>query len=100
MIGDSGSYGVEVSYFNGFIVIGEYNGNILLIKTNSFGMLEWYNYFLSNDWEEGRSIVQTDDNGYVFTGVRNSTLNLTKIDSLETKYGTKIILHLGVGVTH
>ena len=54
LIGDSGSYGVEVrqTQDNGFIVIGEYNGNILLIKTNSFGMLEWYNYFLSNDWEK------------------------------------------------
>ena len=59
----------------GFIIVGlegihsERSENILLIKTNSFGDTLWtYSYDGGGQNDEGHSVIQTSDGGYIFTG--------------------------------
>lgn len=43
--------------------------NILLIKVNSYGHLEWQKTFGESNWaDEGNSVWQTRDGGYIVTG--------------------------------
>jgi len=62
----------------GFIITGNTYSfgagscNLWLIKTNLDGNEEWNKTFGGNGYEEGNSVLQTTDGGYVITGVVTS----------------------------
>jgi Secretion system C-terminal sorting domain len=62
----------------GYIVIGQTNSmgageyDIWLIKLDSQGEEEWNQTYGGTDIDKGRSIIQTDDGGYIFVGLTYS----------------------------
>lgn len=73
-------HGLSVKQNNdgGFIITGNTYSfgagscNLWLIKTNLDGNEEWNKTFGGNGYEEGNSVLQTTDGGYVITGVVTS----------------------------
>lgn len=55
--------------------ISENNGNedLLIVKTDENGNLQWQKTYGGSETDEGQSIVQTSDNGYLVAGYTNST---------------------------
>lgn len=64
---------------NGYAVIGETRSygagsyDIYIIKTDENGDSLWTRSFGGNDYEKGKSISQTSDGGYIFTGSSRSS---------------------------
>jgi len=75
---DDEGYSVIQTIDNGFIVTGytesysEGKADIWLIKTDAFGNEEWNKTFGDSDDDEGYSIIQTIDNGFIITGYTES----------------------------
>ncbi len=61
--------------------------DLLILKTDSDGNLEWLNKYGNFNWDVGESIAATDDGGYIITGYTGSIGNgaydvlLVKTDS-------------------
>jgi len=51
---------------------GGQDKDVWLIKTDSYGKEEWSNYFGESGVDEGRSVQQTKDGGYIIGGFTNS----------------------------
>jgi hypothetical protein len=73
--GYDGGNCLKITSDGGFIIVGysnsyssEYNTDVLLIKTDSSGNQEWSKTLGGADLDEGRSIQNTSDNGYIITG--------------------------------
>nr|MBP9082287.1 hypothetical protein [Bacteroidia bacterium] len=48
---------------------GQATSEMLLLKTDASGNLQWSRYFGTSAQDEARSIVQTADGGYIITGI-------------------------------
>jgi hypothetical protein len=74
---DDYSNSVKQTNDGGYIIVGttySFGGNsdAYLIKTDSFGNLEWSKTYGGGDFDAGTSIEQTNDGGYILLGSTNS----------------------------
>ena len=99
---DNIGYSVDITSDNGFIITG-YTGlnnnrdsrDLWLIKTNEKGEKEWDKTYGGGKHDEGRSIIETSDNGFLIVGDTNSfgagnyDLWIVKTDENGTKLWDK-----------
>jgi hypothetical protein len=66
---------------NDSLISGNHGGyDVLLIKIDSSGNIQWKSVYggMGNEGDHGMSVVQTDDNGYVFvTGTKSNDGNIS-----------------------
>jgi hypothetical protein len=77
--GYDGGNCVKITSDGGYVIVGfsdsysaDGNTDILIIKTDSNGTQEWSKTLGGADLDEGRSIQNTLDNGFIITGYTNS----------------------------
>ena len=56
------------------------NRDIYLIKTDQIGNEQWSQVFGGTGWDEGQSVQQTSDGGYIITGTKDDDICLIKTD--------------------
>ncbi|MFN6036928.1 MAG: hypothetical protein ACK452_00545, partial [Bacteroidota bacterium] len=72
--GMENGFSIKETFDHGFILGGITNSNanndynILLIKTDQHGFVEWQKTYGGNDWDFLYSVVQAPDSGYVLAG--------------------------------
>jgi len=98
---DDEGYSVQETSDGGFIVVGNTksfgagNYDIYLLKTNSSGNVQWSKVFGGSYAENGNSVIQTSDGGYIVAGktvsygAGNSDVYLVKTDSSGNVMWTK-----------
>ena len=76
---------VQTTIDGGYIISGTLSDDISLIKTDSNGNIVWSKTYDGKNFDEGRSVVQTSDNGFIITGCTDcnsySDVILIKTDS-------------------
>ena len=80
---------VQQTTDDGYIITGEMDRDVWLLKTNSNGDSLWSKTFGGNTIDKGYSVQQTTDGGYIITGY---TLSITILEYLNLKL---ILLILG-----
>ena len=76
---------------DGYIMVGktsisDQETDLMIIKTDMYGNVEWQQNFGNQGYDEGRSVKITSDGGYIVTGVTTSTKNERK--AVIIKYST------------
>lgn len=61
-VGSSYSFDIDLNNYNG-------GGDIWVLKTDSLGNVEWSNNFGGNSADFSNAIIQTEDDGYLITGM-------------------------------
>jgi len=82
-VGDDRAFDVQQTSDGGYILVGyaeSYVENrrsfdVYLVKTDASGRLLWERTYGGDNWDEGRSVQQTDDGGYIVAG-RSESFNL------------------------
>jgi hypothetical protein len=82
----------------GYVIIGFTEGNAWLIKTDSLGSQEWQQFYGSSSDDIGLSILQTTDNGYIFSGIYDDD-NITRIIKTDS-LGNEEWSHDYIDLTH
>ncbi len=54
----------------GYMTIPAANNNydVMLIKTDSLGVMQWMKHYGGSDWDLGHSLVETQDSGFIIAG--------------------------------
>jgi len=84
------AYAAHQTRDNGFILTGRttnpitFHADILLIKTDSSGTMQWNNVIGGTGYKRGLSVEETNDGGYIIAGENNSEqkIYLIKTDSI------------------
>lgn len=90
--------GGNTSSSDGDIDFNHGAGDMWLIKLDSFGNLEWQKTYGGSDYDGFKSVVSTNDGGYVFTGFTSSNdgdvsgLHASAIDMWVVKVDTSGII--------
>jgi hypothetical protein len=77
-LGSDGAYSVQQTSDTGFVVVGFTTSfgagdkDLYLIKTDSLGDTIWTRTYGGTDWDEGYSVRQTYDDGYIIAGWTDS----------------------------
>lgn len=95
--GDNWDYGrsVQESTDGGYIIAGYTDSygagetDVYLIKTDSVGDSLWARTYGGNNYDEGASVRQTSDEGYIIAGIYGSAIYLIKTDSIGDSLWTR-----------
>ena len=76
---------------NGYILTGSTKPgvndywDVLALKTDSLGNMQWYQSYGTNLHEQGESIIETPDGGYLIGGFRHDPAEYHSLDALVIK---------------
>ena len=89
-LGGLRGYSVQQTTDEGYIITGNSNlGNgdpdVCLIKTDMNGVELWTKTFVGTGYDQGRSVQQTTDGGYIISGGRSNGVFLIKTDASGTE---------------
>ena len=84
---------VQITVDGGYIISGTLSEDISLIKTDLNGNIVWSKTYDGKNFDEGKSVEQTSDNGFIITGCKDcdgySDVILIKTDSAGDTLWTK-----------
>ncbi|MFA5032582.1 MAG: T9SS type A sorting domain-containing protein [bacterium] len=97
--GNSYGYDLVISRDSCYVVVGNIQNNIWLLKVNRNGVLIWEKEFGSSYIDEfGYSLDTTYDGGYIITGaIGGNNVNLIKTDSIGDTLWTRAFNNGGKG---
>jgi hypothetical protein len=90
-------YSVSQTKDGGYIITGNIiyyslsNEDVILLKTNSSGVLQWKKYFSFGTVDYGFSVQQTYDGGFILTGRTDADIVMVKTDSNGNKIWSETI---------
>jgi len=93
---DDKGYSVDVTSDGGYIVTGEYQKDLCLIKTDAVGTTEWIREFSTYKRDVGFCVESTPDGGYIVAGIKEHTPSMTSSDGYLWLLKTDSLGYVGV----